>query len=106
VTRRLRIDDLTTFAVPEQPALSPDGSQIFYVLRTLDADADSTVHTLWRVGARTGEPEQVTRGKSVTVEALHVLIRSLAIPEAEKERLLAMTPASYTGKAAELAKRL
>jgi len=33
-------------------------------------------------------------------------IANLAIPEAEKQRLLAMTPASYTGKAAELARRV
>ena len=50
--------------------------------------------------------KEVTRGKTVTAEALHGLIRSLAIPDAEKDRLLAMTPASYTGKAAELAKRV
>ena len=49
--------------------------------------------------------KDVTRGKTVTAEALHGLIRSLAIPDAEKERLLAMTPASYIGKAAELARR-
>lgn len=49
--------------------------------------------------------KEVTRGKTVTAEALHELIRSLEIPEAEKERLLAMTPASYTGKAVELARR-
>jgi adenylosuccinate lyase len=49
--------------------------------------------------------KEVTRGKTVTAEALHGLIRSLEIPETEKERLLAMTPASYIGKAAELAKR-
>lgn len=49
--------------------------------------------------------KEVTRGKTVTAEALHGLIRSLEIPEAEKERLLAMTPGSYTGKAAELARR-
>ncbi|SEB12001.1 adenylosuccinate lyase [Variovorax sp. YR216] len=49
--------------------------------------------------------KEVTRGKTVTAEALHGLIRSLEIPEAEKERLLAMTPASYIGKAAELARR-
>jgi len=42
----------------------------------------------------------------VTAEALHGLIRSLDIPETEKERLLAMTPASYVGKAAELASRI
>ena len=50
--------------------------------------------------------KEVTRGKPVTAEALHGLIRSLEIPEAEKERLLAMTPSSYVGKAAELAKRV
>jgi len=49
--------------------------------------------------------KEVTRGKSVTAEALHGLIRSLEIPEAEKARLLAMTPASYVGKAADLARR-
>ncbi|MDD0839407.1 adenylosuccinate lyase [Curvibacter sp. HBC61] len=49
--------------------------------------------------------KEVTRGKTVTAEALHGLIRSLEIPQAEKDRLLAMTPASYVGKAAELARR-
>ena len=50
--------------------------------------------------------KEVTRGKTVTAEALHGLIRSLEIPEAEKARLLEMTPGSYTGKAAELARRV
>ncbi|CAN7406273.1 MULTISPECIES: adenylosuccinate lyase [unclassified Variovorax] len=50
--------------------------------------------------------KEVTRGKTVTAEALHGLIRSLEIPQAEKERLLAMTPGSYIGKAAELARRI
>jgi adenylosuccinate lyase len=49
--------------------------------------------------------KEVTRGKTVAPEDLHALIRSLAIPEPEKDRLLAMTPASYVGKAAELARR-
>ena len=50
--------------------------------------------------------KEVTRGKIVTADALHALIRSLDIPAPEKDRLLAMTPATYTGKAAELAKRV
>jgi adenylosuccinate lyase len=50
--------------------------------------------------------KEVTRGKTVKAEDLHALIRSLEIPEAEKTRLLAMTPASYVGMAAELAKRV
>ena len=33
-------------------------------------------------------------------------ITKLEIPEDEKQRLLAMTPGSYTGKAAELARRV
>ena len=48
--------------------------------------------------------KEVTRGKTVTAEALHELIRSLDIPEPEKQRLLAMTPASYTGLATALAR--
>jgi dipeptidyl aminopeptidase/acylaminoacyl peptidase len=62
VTRRQRIDDLTAFAVPEQPALSPDGTEIVYVLRTADADADRNVRALWRVGARDGDARPLTRG--------------------------------------------
>src|SRR6476660_5801294 len=50
--------------------------------------------------------KEVTRGKTVSAQDLHGLIRSLEIPQAEKDRLLAMTPASYIGKAAELAKRV
>ena len=47
-----------------------------------------------------------TNGKAVTAADLHALIASLAIPESEKARLLAMTPRSYTGVAAELARRV
>ncbi|MBP6676404.1 MAG: adenylosuccinate lyase [Vitreoscilla sp.] len=50
--------------------------------------------------------KEVTRGQSVTREALHGLIASLEIPQAEKDRLLAMTPGSYTGMAVALARRV
>ena len=48
----------------------------------------------------------LTRGKGITREALQQFIQQLAIPEAEKQRLLAMTPASYTGLAQQLAQRV
>ncbi len=48
--------------------------------------------------------KEATRGRTVQAQDLHALIRSLAIPQPEKDRLLAMTPSSYIGKAAELAK--
>ncbi|MBT9498499.1 adenylosuccinate lyase [Zoogloea sp.] len=50
--------------------------------------------------------KELTRGKGITKEALQEFIGTLAIPEAEKARLMQMTPGSYTGKAAELAKRI
>ncbi|QDX81230.1 adenylosuccinate lyase [Denitratisoma sp. DHT3] len=48
--------------------------------------------------------KELTRGKGIDREGLHAFIRTLAIPEAEKLRLLAMTPANYIGKAVALAK--
>ena len=69
MTRRQRIADLTSFAVPEQPVLAPDGSQIVYVLSTVDAQADRTVQCLWRVGAAAGEPVQLTRGAADSAPA-------------------------------------
>ena len=48
----------------------------------------------------------LTRGKTITREAIAAFIRTLEIPPAERDRLLAMTPASYTGHAAALAKRI
>src|SRR6187549_1495239 len=45
-----------------------------------------------------------SRGKPLTRELLAELIRGLPLPEAERERLLALTPAGYVGLAARLAR--
>jgi len=50
--------------------------------------------------------KELTRGKAITREAIAAFIATLEIPVAERERLLAMTPSSYTGQAIELAKRI
>ncbi len=50
--------------------------------------------------------KELTRGKAITREAIREFIATLEIPQAEKQRLLAMTPGSYTGLAAELARRV
>jgi adenylosuccinate lyase len=47
----------------------------------------------------------LTRGQGITRDALHAFIRDLAIPAEARDRLLALTPASYLGKAGELARR-
>ncbi len=48
----------------------------------------------------------LTRGTGITRAALQDFVQTLAIPEAHKQRLLAMTPASYIGEAARLAKKI
>jgi adenylosuccinate lyase len=50
--------------------------------------------------------KELTRGKGITPEGLKTFIQDLAIPDDAKQSLLKMTPASYIGKAIELAKRL
>jgi adenylosuccinate lyase len=47
----------------------------------------------------------LTRGKGITREALHEFIQTLELPAEVRVELLALTPATYIGKAAELARR-
>jgi len=46
----------------------------------------------------------LTRGKQVTKELLHDFVNSLDIPDDAKQRLLDLTPATYTGLASSLAR--
>ena len=48
----------------------------------------------------------LSRGKRLERKQLAAFVRELPIPAAEKKRLLALTPATYTGLAARLAKRI
>jgi adenylosuccinate lyase len=48
----------------------------------------------------------LTRGQAIDRERLHAFIRALDIPEEARRRLLALTPASYTGLAEIQAKSL
>jgi adenylosuccinate lyase len=68
------------------------------------------IQTVMRRYGLTGGYEklkELTRGKDgVTRDAVQAFIKALSIPDAEKKRLLALTPATYIGKAAELAKRI
>jgi adenylosuccinate lyase len=50
--------------------------------------------------------KDLTRGKGISKEALQEFIRGLAIPQEAKDQLLAMTPTSYIGYAAQLAKQI
>jgi adenylosuccinate lyase len=70
------------------------------------AEPIQTVMRRYGVAGAYEKLKEVTRGKTVNAADLHALIRSLDIPDSEKTRLLAMTPASYTGQASDLAKRV
>ncbi len=104
------------YAVLAYSSLSVGLGKLELNSEALDDDLDSawevlaepiqTVMRRYGVQGAYEKLKEVTRGKTVTAEALHGLIRSLEIPQTEKDRLLAMTPGSYTGKAAELAKRI
>jgi len=51
--------------------------------------------------------KELTRGKGgINKESLHTFIETLKIPANAKQFLLALTPANYIGKAAELVKRI
>jgi adenylosuccinate lyase len=49
--------------------------------------------------------KELTRGRGIDREALQAFVRGLPIPGEARESLLALTPAGYVGKAAELARR-
>jgi len=82
------------------------------IAEDLDASWEVLAEPIQTVMRRFGLPQpyeqlkKFTRGAAMTRELMQGFIAGLDIPEAEKARLLAMTPGSYTGKASELAKRV
>ena len=80
--------------------LSEDLDQAWEVL----AEPVQTVMRRYGVENPYEQLKELTRGKGITPAALREFIGGLAIPEEAKQRLLAMTPASYIGRAAELAR--
>ena len=50
--------------------------------------------------------KELTRGKSVNQQAIQAFVNKLAIPQDAKDRLMAMTPASYIGNATDQARNI
>jgi len=69
------------------------------------AEAVQTVMRRYGVENPYEQLKELTRGKGITRERLKEFITNLDIPIDAKRRLLKLTPATYLGKAAELAKR-
>jgi adenylosuccinate lyase len=71
------------------------------------AEPIQTVMRRYNVPNAYEQLKELTRGKSgINRDSLHAFIQTLAIPDADKQRLLEMTPASYIGKAVALAQQL
>ncbi len=84
------------------PAIAADLDASWEVL----AEPIQTVMRRFGLAQPYEQLKQFTRGAPMTQELMQGFISKLDIPMADKQRLLAMTPASYIGKAAELARRV
>jgi len=78
----------------------------------LDATWEVLAEAVQTVMRRHGLPnpyeqlKALTRGHGITRESMRTFIDSLELPQADKQRLLDLTPATYTGLAAELAREI
>ena len=82
------------------------------IAKDLEASWEVLAEPIQTVMRRFGLPEPYeqlkafTRGEPMTRALMQGFITKLEIPEVDKRRLLTMTPASYTGMAAKLARRV
>ncbi len=81
------------------------------IANDLDTSWEVLAEPIQTVMRRFGLPQpyeqlkKFTQGEVMTRELIQGFIAGLNLPETEKQRLLAMTPGSYVGKSAELARR-
>jgi len=87
----------------DRAALGADLEQNWEVL----AEPIQTVMRRYGIANPYEQLKELTRGKAgIDKATLHAFINGLAIPKDAKAALLALTPATYTGMAAELARRI
>ncbi len=70
------------------------------------AEPIQTVMRRYGVAGAYEKLKDLTRGTRVSAESFAAFIRELPIPADARDRLLALSPAAYIGKAAELARRI
>ena len=82
--------------------LAQDLDQSWEVL----AEPIQTVMRLYGIENPYEQLKTLTRGKAITAEILVEFVQALDIPDDAKQRLLQLTPATYTGYAAQMANAL
>jgi adenylosuccinate lyase len=70
------------------------------------AEPIQTVMRLYGIENPYEQLKALTRGKAISAEILVEFVQTLDIPDAAKQNLLTLTPAGYTGNAAEMARSL
>jgi len=70
------------------------------------AEAVQTVMRRYGIGDAYEQLKSLTRGQTITKQALADFVAELDIPATERERLASLTPADYIGLAAELAREI
>ena len=85
-----------------QTALAQDLENAWEVL----AEPVQTVMRKYGITNSYEQLKELTRGKRVTKEIIRTFIENAALPDSDKQRLLALTPADYTGIAQDLVERL
>ena len=84
---------------PNEAALAADLDNAWEVL----AEPIQTVMRRYGVPNAYEKLKALTRGNAMTAETIREFIGTLEIPQADKDRLCAMTPADYIGLAAQMA---
>jgi adenylosuccinate lyase len=85
-----------------QTAIERDLQQSWEVL----AEAVQTVMRCHGLPEPYEQLKQLTRGQGITEASLRDFISKLDLPDVDKQRLLALTPTTYTGLAEQLAQLL
>jgi adenylosuccinate lyase len=91
----------------EKVAVSPER-----LLADLQAHPEVLAEAVQTILRRVGYPEPyealkaISRGKPLTLEALHAFVETLDVADSVKEELRALTPEGYTGLAAKLARTI
>ncbi len=88
--------------VPNSTVLEADLAQHWEVL----AEPIQTVMRRYGVEQPYEKLKSFTRGQVITKAMLHEFIQQLNLPEKAKKQLLSLTPSTYLGYAAELAKQI
>ncbi len=70
------------------------------------AEPIQTVMRLYGIENPYEQLKALTRGKAISAEILVEFVQTLDIPDTAKQNLLTLTPAGYTGNAAEMARSL